>query len=797
MSFSIALYSDQMDVSSYPESDYSFSSHSSMIRDFAAAPLSSTRRSSFFDLSNIQGRQSCKGTNRLSDIDTARHHNQNWNNTSHWASEGPSLLSSTRISAIPAIPIIKEDDLFTDDGVFTSKANVHSATTDDRISARRDAAFLSKRASRKSVSFYDVDEYLPVFSPESPKQQPAVDGSECTSDFSFDPSEYSGFLDTERMATVLHKQGIDVTSPDHVYVFCREGSESTQEDMEKTVINHCALEDSDDEKEDDSGKEARGNIHEQPALSSGGGSSSGTRSSEYSSCESDHYTSALDTSTHPRFRSPTAVDRISVGIESVRTDGDVPPTETEPQTDVKDAFDKLSLSEVQHRSDAFKASSGPLVNTLRKDSVDKPVADVQLEDEAEQCDLPFTPSPFVTGRTRSRLSRCSLRASRTPESLFFTSSLFDATLPTPVRTQRQTPRSQKSDDFYSSPHLPCHVQPVSGSSTVQESFQDTQSSTLGACSCDSNSQADTIILSKSTVESQTLGDTVLLEKNQDSLMDAYEKNLAEIILSMQDQGKELSEDRDFLTDDLTSTDEATTKANVKDAPDVGCLRKEDVWITEECSSQLESVSSSSSSSYFSPKRSREDSALPCTPGTGCTPRYSMSRLSCYSRPQSLANLSYTPGGRPHLQDVDEPVEYLYTDTERGHKLIEIHVPPTANTSLSSSMSTTSSEETILYDWRSMQRDIKRGKENHKPQKELQVDKSDEVEDELLQETKGITDKELRQRLVGLGESPGPISQRTRPVYMKRLCRLLLESKSRSPRHQKQRDQPKTGIDCFT
>ncbi|TMS20448.1 Ankyrin repeat and LEM domain-containing protein 1 [Larimichthys crocea] len=262
------------------------------------------------------------------------------------------------------------------------------------------------------------------------------------------------------------------------------------------------------------------------------------------------------------------------------------------------------------------------------------------------------------------------------------------------------------------------------------------------------------------------------------------------------RGHGLAENGDFLTDDLTSTDEAITKINdhVNSKDKVDSLQNENVSITEDCSSQADSVSSSSSSSYFSPRRSREDSDLPCTPGTGCTPRYSMSRLSSCRRPQNLANLSYTPGGRPLIQDLDEPVEYLYTDTEQGHKLIEIHVPPTANTSLSSSISISSSEETILYDWRSMQTDLmnNRGKENQKPQMAQQKEENDEHS--LLPETKGMTDKELRLKLVELGESPGPISSRTRPTYMRRLCRLLLESNSQSPHPQKQLDQPQTDLD---
>ena len=810
------MYSDQTDTSGYPESDYSFSSHYSMISDFGEAPLSSTRRSSFFNLSNIHGRPSCKGisSNKLSDMDTKRHH---WNDsTSQWASEGPSILSSTRMSAAgPAVamPILKEDHFCTYDDVFGSDANERAATTDGRVSlSRRDTlpAFPQRRGSRKSVSFRDVDEYFPVFSLESPKQLPAVDGSQCTSSLPFELSEYSDFLDSDRMATVLHKQGIDVTSPDHVYVFCRESSESAEEEMEKTVISHCALEDSDDEQEGELIKESQVNIPQQAACV--GSSSSGTGSSHYSSCESDHYTSALEMSLHPKHCSLPAVEKVSVGSESdkeiqISTDSDSEFTarggnllplqtghqiESEPETV---ACDTLAPSGLKHlNNDVFEGGSGPDADTSSKGVVDQP-----MDNAADTLqELPFTPSPFVTGRTRSRLSRCSLRTSRTPESLLCSSSLFEETLPTPVRTRRQTPKSQSSEDFYSSPRAAFYTPSYSGSSTgghpLSADFQDTQSSTLQAGSSVSSSQADTLILSRSVTdsvdESHTLSDTVILDKKQDSSMDAYERNLAEVIQAM--KGHNLAEGRDFLTDDPTSSDEATTKGNVNYVPGEDILKNKDVWLTEDSSSQPQSLSSSSSSSCLSLRGSSEDYDLSCTPGTGYTPRYSMSRLSSCHRPQHLANLSYTPGGRPHIQDLEEPVEYLYTDTEQGHKLIETHVPPTADTSLSSSMSTSSSDETILYDWRTMQADMmkNRGKENQRP---AMVHKKEENDKEsVLPETKGLTDKELRLRLVELGESPGPICSRTRPTYMRKLCRLLQESNLQSPHHRKQLDQPQTG-----
>lgn len=814
------MYSDQTDTSSYPESDYSFFSQSSMISDFGEAPLSSTRRSSFFTMSDIVGRPGWRGMsyNRVSDMEAKRHR---WNySTSHWSSDGPSILSSTRMSAAgpaAAMQVLREHDSCANDDVPTTKTNEPAAKSDGKISpSRRDTlpAFSLRRASRKSVSFGDVDEYFPVFSPESPKEQPAVDISQLP----FNLSEYSDFLDSDRLATVLHKQGIDVTSPDHVYVFCRESSTSTDEDIEKTIISQYASETS-DEKEDEDVKEAGMNVHKRPTCSRVGSSSSGTGSSHYSSCDSDHYTSALDASLHPRHLLLPVVEEVPFRAESdknikipsdfVLGDENVSPVQTEPQIGAEPEAEQHSpggpdtqvFSEVNRpNNEEFKACNEPVGETATNGGVGQQM-DHAPEALKDNFDLTFTPSPFVTGRTRSRLSRCSLRTSRTPESLHLTSSLFEETLPTPVRIRRQTPRSHSTADFYSSPRAPCYTPYQSGSDTGGDSLpatcQDTQCSTLG--SSVSNSQADTLILprsiNESAAESQTLSDTVILGENQDSSVNAYERNLAEVILAMQGSG--LAEDRDFLTDDLTSADEATSKKNVNDDRGVGKvdrLTKEDAWISEGFSSQPDSVHSSSSSCCFSPRGPSEDSDPPCTPGTGCTPRYSMSRLSSCHRPQHLANLSYTPGGRPLILDLEEPVVYLYTDMEQGHTLIETHVPPTANTSLSSSMSTSCSEETIVYDWRSMQINVveNSGKENQRPPV---VQQKKETDAGKFPETEGMTDRELRLRLVELGESPGPISSRTRPTYMRKLCRLLQESNSQSPHQRKQLDQSQTGNAC--
>ncbi|XP_029939183.1 uncharacterized protein LOC115381737 [Salarias fasciatus] len=807
--FQYSVLSDHTDTSSYPESDCNFSFHSSRISEFGEAPMSSTRRSSFFNLSAINGQPSCR------EASYNRHSNH-------------SILSSTRMSAVgfaAGVSLTKRTDTRADDGILISKKNECAATTEDISCSRRDPLPAFHSTSRKSVSFRDVDEYFPVFSPESPKYHPVADGSQCPSTLPFDISEYSDFLDSERMATILPQQGLDVTSPDHVYVFSRENCESTEVDLEKTVMSCLTFEDDfdDDEQRGENMKETQVNTPKQ-ARSPVGSSGSGTGSSQYSSCESDHYASALDAPGHHGKVSLPAGEKNSAGTESdkntqisiesewTRHGPTQSPLQAKPKIISRPASveplpgipGKLIPSQDQHRgTDELGDCNFSFPGTSNK-GVDLPAADARsdtFQAPEENFSLPFTPSPFVTGRTRSRLSRCSMASNRTQERLL-TSSLFEETLPVPARTCRQTPRSQSRADIYSSPHPAPHSASGTAGDPSSEGFPETQSCSLDADSSLSNSQADTFILPKSRTDSaadtQTLCDTIVLEKKQDNSIDTYERNLAEIILAIQGKRRELPEENEFLTDDLTSADEKRTKGNIINDPNdrQDNLQPEDAYITDDCSSQSDSAPSSSSSSYFSPRRSQEDSDLPYTPGTGCTPRYSMSRLPVPQRPQHLANLSYTPGGRPLIHDVEEPVEYLYTDTEQGHRLIETHVPPTTDTSLSSSMSTTSSEETILYDWRSLQPDTKnsKGKENQKPHMvQSGVEESSKCQEPILAQTRGLTDKELRRKLVELGESPGPISSRTRPTYMRRLCCLLAESSLHSQHPKKQLDQAHTDL----
>ncbi|XP_046892822.1 ankyrin repeat and LEM domain-containing protein 1 isoform X1 [Hypomesus transpacificus] len=835
--FQYSVYNGEADTSSYAETTDDCSVQSlSLLSDFGEGPLSSTR-CSFLDLSAIRRPSLREGDlSRPSDVKPNVGPSKTWDIDSEWKTEAPSMLSSTRMSVAGSkttLPRLKEGVLLTDYSVIPTQDVGYVQVGNAATPLETLPPF--PRASRKSVSFKDVDEYFPVFSSESPRGHHAVPESPATKDCSLDLSEYSGFLNSDRMATVLHRHGIDVTSPDHVFAFSRDAHDFTAEDMEKTVLGHLLPEEeNEDEKGHGLGEEVKAD--ERPACSTGTSSSSSSRSSQYSSCESDYYMSALDASVHPRLGvicedehgivKSTVVEagndnyktnanlhtdgfRQGIGSPVVITEAPKYPSSKMTGADKYPAIDKLTLSEKRSPTKLSEMNSGPegkvagaVSGTAEEKRATQPVqctpvagaAAAACEDEFDV----FTPSPFVTGRTRSRLSRCSLRTSRTLENS--TLSLFEQSLVTPTRTRRDRTKSQSSDGvFCDTPgRCPTPVYPGSsdGSTAWSSVDQETQSGSLPDGSCLSASQVDTIIIPKSAsqrtgsygvsqadtlrisnsmsdavIKPQALADTVLLERGEEEEMSTDSGNhhadpwLAHL-------RKEIREACPFLTDDTSSSDTGIKEPGRSTAlvEPVGGLKRDEEpsWTTEDSDSQPESSQStsstsrtlSSSSSYFSPKRSRDDT--PLTPGTGCTPRYSMSRLSGLHKPRCLSDLSYTPGGRPLIQDLEEPVEYLYTDTEQGHELIETHVPPTANTSLSSSVSSEGDEDTVLYDWRSMHGGLTKGKENRKPV------------DEKLPNTEGLTDRELRRRLLELGESPGPITSRTRPVYMQRLQRMILE-----------------------
>ncbi|KAM4807836.1 ankyrin repeat and LEM domain-containing protein 1 [Rhinophrynus dorsalis] len=159
------------------------------------------------------------------------------------------------------------------------------------------------------------------------------------------------------------------------------------------------------------------------------------------------------------------------------------------------------------------------------------------------------------------------------------------------------------------------------------------------------------------------------------------------------------------------------------------------------------------------------------------PRYSFSRLSCVLKPdEGGANscqlntvcesynqaVPLSPGGRPVNVSQVEPVEYLYMDNERGHTLIEKHVPYRGE---STTDFTENSEDTIIYDWREY-------KSNQ--QKMIQVPKvlpSNKVALELYR----LSNDDIASKLRELGDEPGPVNSQTRKMYIALLDKRLKES----------------------
>ncbi|XP_048056959.1 ankyrin repeat and LEM domain-containing protein 1 isoform X2 [Megalobrama amblycephala] len=626
-------------------SDSSFSPEASMLIPPGAEPLSSTRLSSF------SSRHSGKPLNResqafwLSDMsDLESHDSHIWNND-EICKELP-ILSSTYLSAV---------DNKNNPGVIPEHQH-QAADSDCDVLQSQKIPVRSQQENRKSVTFRGTIDYLPVIGQDD-HQQFSLDQS---SDLTLDLSQYPDFLDTKRMATVLQNQGIDVTYPDDVFIFSKEVN-TLDDEFDKTVVGPVQHDDDDDE-------EFKSII--QPLISSG--------SSEYNSCGSDPY------------QSPTDEGSVENMLPSTEDNGN--PSLTKPCAHKSESTVGQSVFSVRNERLSFVGDgNGQLSEGVRSHIEQMSLSAIgrdagKFEVANTETDIP---SPFVTGRTRSRLSRHSERMSQKLPSLQTSSCLFEQTLPTATRLRRNTVKSPYGMSKHSLDEDGIH-----GESKIED--VDSQLSCLKlSVSSDGQSQADTQMLSES------MADTVLIsERSVESQLE-------------------------------TSASEAGNKVNYSESP--------------------------SSLMYESPKAQKN-------PGrSGCTPRYSMSRLSGHSLRQTLANLSCTPGGQPVSTDTDEPVEYLYTDTEEGHKLIETHVPPTASTSFSSSISTNISEDTLLYDWRSLQL----GSTSPDCSTESCCPKQD---DDVG--VSGLTDRELRNKLIEMGEDPGPINSQTRPLYVRKLKRSL-------------------------
>ncbi|KAM9330553.1 uncharacterized protein PAF06_015171 [Gastrophryne carolinensis] len=251
----------------------------------------------------------------------------------------------------------------------------------------------------------------------------------------------------------------------------------------------------------------------------------------------------------------------------------------------------------------------------------------------------------------------------------------------------------------------------------------------------------------------------------------------------------------FLTDDLSSSEtEAKCRLMLKNPSKAPCVEgrmSESVWLTEETESSGEAdhkfaVAGSDGFKEDSPALLQngsllhstllEDAAVNSLKG----PRYSFSRLSCVPKangtdikpcqPTSNPNsqeVPLSPGGRPINVSHCEPVEYLYTDNEEGHSLIERHLPCS---NLYSSNISDLSDDTILYDWR-----------NYRSCKQIiNKDSPACTPNRVAVELYRLSNNEIARRLRELGEDPGQVTSKTRRVCIFLLDKLIKEQATKDP-----------------
>ncbi|TRY65678.1 hypothetical protein DNTS_005531 [Danionella cerebrum] len=561
---------------------------------------------------------------------------------------------------------------------------------------------------RRSVSFAAGDHYFSALSPEDHSHHQ-------DSDQTLDLSCYSEFVDRERMATVLQNHGIDVTSPDRVFVFCKD-ADKLMEDSEKTLLGPGAIEEEEEE------------------------STVSSESSRYSSCSSDPNPSPAiqnqsdtgNTPIHPSGNTgdPSLSSCVNIGNPdlgscvntenstlgcSANTGNSALGCSSSTGSKTPTCGGHLSIADGLVAAVPEQFSSEDVGVTLRG----------RPGKEEDDCVV----SPFVTGRTQSRLSRHSERMNMS--ALQNRSSLFEETLPKPERSH--TPRNTLTHSHQHFQYTP--LIPLSPS-----------------LSADSPSQED------SDIQSESMADTVLIAES-------VSENAEEFRTSA------IGPEEDI----VTSAAEEQQKSRSFGASGAAQI------LTSGASSSSEGVQTISSAQHTDPRVSRvqqtisrvvcespvaKSSKLVHPEPSGHTPRYSLSRLS---RRISTG-----------LHKAEEPEEYLYTDTEEGHELIETRVPPRHRTSGSSLSQEPQCEETLLYDWRSLT--LQPLSQEDKQYKSQLSDKSrsdlesPSSKSPVSPPLSGLTDRELRNKLVAAGEDPGPINPQTRALYIQRLRRALQRDK---------------------
>ncbi|XP_061457858.1 ankyrin repeat and LEM domain-containing protein 1 isoform X2 [Rhineura floridana] len=148
-------------------------------------------------------------------------------------------------------------------------------------------------------------------------------------------------------------------------------------------------------------------------------------------------------------------------------------------------------------------------------------------------------------------------------------------------------------------------------------------------------------------------------------------------------------------------------------------------------------------------------------GLPSVPRASI--LLCGNMSPVAQGVPLSPGGRPVNLSATEPVEYLYVDEDKGHSLIERHVPCRDD----SVANATGSEDTIIYDWRA-----------YASQALGPVNKVSGPP-EATSELQHLSDGELVRRLRDFGVNPGPVTALTRKVYTQLLEKLMSDPKTKA------------------
>ncbi|XP_069597292.1 ankyrin repeat and LEM domain-containing protein 1 isoform X1 [Ranitomeya imitator] len=359
-------------------------------------------------------------------------------------------------------------------------------------------------------------------------------------------------------------------------------------------------------------------------------------------------------------------------------------------------------------------------------------------------------SPFFTPRTKSRLHCYNFRHN--------ISSLFEESVEMPKRGRRvrkpEDPLATFSHDLTPDEFLPRKSSHSPGVTDESTKTSDT-SETLN------------IIDAKNSLERTSIKNIVQDDKENDSELQTT------VDIS------------NFLTDDLSSEAEVKSR-ELKQTAGNHCVEGgvlDSAWLTEDGESEISGVADQRNRDVI---MTWEDKSLPASlvnqsfyhstfiedtaVNSSKVPRYSFSRLSSIVKvEESIAQLDLStveevqevplsPGGRPVYVGQAEPVEYLYKDNDKGHVLIEKHMP---SMDQSSTNLPGNSDNTIIYDWRNYK--INTITMNKAPPS----NSPNRVAVELYR----LSNDEIASRLRGFGDEPVHVTSQNR-----KMCILLLDKR---------------------